>query len=251
MRALTLTARGTAAGMTLMEVLAAVFILGLGLIMVAGAFPVAALQTQMTREQTESATLARSALELCRWEKYVRDLTVRDYQGDNKGMPITVSRSPSDDTSRVWNGHRWMYLENTLDSKMWPPGGGDYVWQPFLTRVSATNEAPLFRLTVVVVRFSPAAPDFYDPATQDNTIRKVSLRRSSDARTLTGSNLDKVMAPGDYIMDPRTGFCHRVATVEKSKVTLGSTPDRALETSSLPYFIVSKPVGIFHTLISE
>jgi len=241
----------TASGMTLMEVLAAVFILGLGLVMVAGAFPVAALQTRMSIDQTESATLARSAVELCRWEKIVRGLSPSEYRGDRSNKPVSIAASGVDDQHRVWNGTRWAYLEDFSDTAMWPPGGGDYVWQPFLTRIGGVDEAPLFRLTVVVVRFSPAAPDFYDPATQTASVRTVVLRRSSDERVLTGSNLDKVMGAGDYVMDPRTGYCYRVGVVEKAKVTLGETPDIPLETTSLPYFIFSNPVGIYHTLISE
>jgi len=251
MRILNVGVGRTASGMTLMEVLAAVFILGLGLVMVAGAFPVAALQTRMTVDQTESATLARSALEMCRWEKVVRGLDPGDYRGDRSNKAVSIASAGVADQNRVWNGTRWAYLENFSDAAMWPPGGGDYVWQPFLTRVGGVEEAPLFRLTVVVVRFSPAAPDFYDPATQSASVRTVVLRRSSDERVLTGSNLDKAMGAGDYVMDPRTGYCYRVGEVERSKVTLGETPEVALDTTSLPYFLFSKPVGIYHTLISE
>ncbi len=59
-------AAGRRSGLTLIEVLATVFVLGLGLIMVGAAFPVGIDQMRRTKEDTYAAELARSAMNMIR-----------------------------------------------------------------------------------------------------------------------------------------------------------------------------------------
>lgn len=129
----------SASGMTLMEVLAAVLILGLGLIMVYGAFPVAAIQSRQTMEVTEASVLGRSALDLSRQERLVRDLvpeptddpeldTVEELKFKTiKGSSVNeveyskawssrevIPVNTVQEELRVWNANRWAYMEDGI-----------------------------------------------------------------------------------------------------------------------------------------
>jgi Tfp pilus assembly protein PilV len=66
---------GRRSGLTLIEVLATVFILGMGLIMVAAAFPVSIDQMRRTKEDTQAAELARSAFNVIRAQGFARSAT--------------------------------------------------------------------------------------------------------------------------------------------------------------------------------
>ena len=277
------------AGMTLLEVLAAVFVLGMGLIMVAGAFPVGVDQTKQAVEQTDGGVLGHMALEICRSQKLVRKLTAAQY-----GLTYSFPRGGPNEPWRVWNGYRLFYLEprdaqgNLAESAMWPPRSDDYVWRPFLTRLSATNEAPLYRLTIVIVRYmaeanpqappafvgwdlyNPAVPNYNPDAAPDNAaaIADAGLRLYSTSkcsqRTLTASGSSEYTAGksrsirgGDYIMDRRTGLCYQVERSYKvtgtDTLVVGTDPSPAFPTSATYNWLYSfgNVVGIYHTLISE
>jgi hypothetical protein len=236
--------------MTLMEVLAAVFILGMGLIMVAGAFPVGMLQTRLTKEQTDTSVLARSAVSLVEEERYLRHLSLSDSKKSN-----TLVRGRNNEEWRIWNPTRLAYLENWHDSKMWPAGGGDYVWLPFLTRLSAEDEVPLYRLTIVVIRYTNAAPEFTTVHPQTGYIepRKFKLTplgRNTRLRSVSSGNLDDELRPGDYLMDTRTGYCSRIGTVEAKQLTLSAEPAIPLS-GTADYYGISGVVGIYYTLLSD
>lgn len=269
----------TGRGMTLLEVLAAVFVLGMGLIMVAGAFPVGAHQTRLTVEQTESAVFARSAAELCRLERYIRNLDQMQYRGFSSGKPQAIPVGSNGEEWRVWNPERLPYLENWRESMMWPPGGGDYVFRAYVTRVADCDQAPLFRLTLVVIRYSNDAREFYHPELDvpfDRTVtvvrvrdREVTGRRSNEfelptrdsdelntskPRTDPSRVTDQRTRPGDYIMDPYTGWCYRIATVEKNKVMLAEEPATEMASvggQGMQFPIFRNVVGVYYKLISE
>ena len=66
---------GRRSGLTLIEVLATVFVLGMGLIMVGAAFPVGVDQMRRTKDDTNAAELARSALDMIRAQNFAQSAT--------------------------------------------------------------------------------------------------------------------------------------------------------------------------------
>jgi len=62
-------------GLTLIEVLATVFVLGMGLIMVAAAFPVGIDQMRRTKDDTQAAELARTAMNMVRAGNFAQSAT--------------------------------------------------------------------------------------------------------------------------------------------------------------------------------
>jgi hypothetical protein len=269
----------TASGMTLLEVLAAVFCLGMGLIMVAGAFPAAAHQTRLTVQQTEASLMAASAADYVAVERRVRELTKAQVRGSNAG-PLSIALN-IDEEWMVWNPERLPYLDDFDERKLLPPGGGDFVLRPFLTRVSGNDEAPLYRMTIVVGRYSNQAPDFYDvelmkdggpkknPGTGTDSLIPPGVRylyvSSVSGNVLTGDRKmnpvryipsyvtdDHFVNAGDYVMNPRTGHCYRIVSVDNAtdKVTLAETPSETLE-SRRNYYLFRNVVGVFYQLISD
>lgn len=261
-------------GMTLLEVLAAVFCLGMGLIMVAGAFPAGAHQTRMTIERTDASQMAKCAMEYyITMERAHRKLTLAQWKSTSPAYdyPMTVALGFEDWC--VWNPTRFAYLENFNNSKMSPPGSGDYVMRGFLTRVSAVDEAPLFRLTVVVARYNGDAPDLYDRTNTADADGRVGVRTlkvtgfpAPVGMKLTTSNLpasattlptsvaaDHFLSAGDYVMDTSTGFCYPVTEVLRPTVTLGEqivpllTPSPSL---SRDWFMFRNVIGVFYRLVS-
>ncbi|MBN2581994.1 MAG: hypothetical protein JXL80_02925 [Planctomycetes bacterium] len=70
----TTAGRRVTSGLTLVEILATVFIMGLGLIMVAAAFPVGLDQVRQSVEDTQSAMAARSAMEIIRSQNIFQNM---------------------------------------------------------------------------------------------------------------------------------------------------------------------------------
>lgn len=256
-----LTVGHSARGMTLLEVLAAVFCLGMGLIMVAGAFPAGAHQTRLTIQQTEASLMAASAADYVAVERQARRLTKAQIKGDSKGglsVPLNINEE-----WLVWNPDRLAYLDDFDERKLLPPGGGDFILRPFLTRLSSVEEAPLYRMTIVVGRYSKLAPDFYDVKLMRPVARTVRVERAT-GNVLTCSGIkpprtpptslseDHVVKTGDYIMNPRTGYCYRVASVDDrtSKVTLTETPPGPLD-RRINYYVFRNVIGVFYQLISD
>lgn len=266
-------------GMTLLEVLAAVFCLGMGLIMVAGAFPAGAHQTRQTIERTDASQMAKSAMEYyVHLERSLRHLTQPQWKGDSTtGEPMTIPLDLKEWC--VWNPERLGYLENFQDSKMLPPGGGDFIMRGFLTRISAVDEAPLFRLTVVVARYSNETPDFYDakimgdagtkvnPGTDSKyppglrylnitgasgltvAAGKVNYPTSPGPTYVTGEHFLKT---GDYIMETSTGLCYPVTVVTggtPGQITLGE-PLLGSPKVGRDWFIFRDVIGVFYRLVS-
>jgi len=272
------------AGMTLLEVLASIFILGMGLIMVAGAFPVGADQTVRSARLTEMATLGRSAVEISRSQKYIRNLP-----GTHYSAGTSRPRGKDNEPWRVWNANRWAYEGNMTDSKMWPPQKGDYLWRAFLTRLSGLDEAPLFRMTVVVAKFDYAtAPGgvgwylfagwelfnpqainsmWFDPGQPDNDgdnptliYAGVTTRSCSGATgrklSINPMTFGSQIRAGDYVMDMRTGLCYRIERFFPSQTTtetaiLGSDPVPPFPTGGCDFIFLKSVQAIYTTTWSE
>jgi len=261
--------------MTLLEVLAAVFCLGMGLIMVAGAFPAATHQTRQTIDRTDATMMAVTGMELyIKAERAQRKLTQSDLANRTNTVesPTTVALPVY--SWCVWNPNRFAYLENYDDSKMSPPGGGDYVMRGFLTRVSSSDETPLYLLTIVVIRYNNEKPEFYgsngaggkDWAVRSLTASAISL----PSNTVTVSGLptgttpptslgaDKYVSVGDHIMDTSSGICYEIASVPVGSST-GSlklaeplmytvAPPVALH-QNRPWYIFRNVVGVYYKLV--
>ncbi len=332
--------RKVGAGLTLVEILATVFIMGLGLIMVAAAFPVGLDQMRQSVEDTQSAMAARSAMEIMRSQNLFQNMynlsstewkaklgsiaTMSKEARRRENLGVFTSTNPtqpihlnhSDFAFRVWNPLRAAYggggpdgyasdevlaeddtrnnpcasktdedgQGKTLGSMMWPPVSGDLVWRAFLTRLNfGANELPLFRVTIVVCRYTDAGPELYTPA--DNTARVQgstwadevaaptrwtptsatypcskawpASRRVSNVGCSAGqvrcsgqSAEIKVMAEGNYILNPKTGFCYRVAKIadDMTWFELADKPGAIPSGTTCPVF--SNVVGVYYGLLS-
>jgi len=258
--------RQRASGLTLVEVLSTVFIMGLGLIMVAAAFPVGIDQVRRSVEDTQSSMAARSAVELLHGENVFQNMTKKEWDDLVVGGKVKVrphGENVASNHYRVHNPWRRLYIDNTGQT-MWPPEPGDFLWRAFLTRLTKTDEMPLFRATIVVVKYSHQSPELYIPdypaltswkalkvdSNSGNRIygpAKVSPKIQDDKRPVGISSL----VEGDYLMDPHTGFCYRVVKFDRDNqwLELATDPDPNIEGGTTCY-VFSTVVGIYYTMIS-
>jgi type II secretory pathway pseudopilin PulG len=262
--------------MTLLEVLAAVFCLGMGLIMVAGAFPAATHQTRQTIDRTDATMMAESGMELyLKAERAQRKLTQSQLGPASGTAESTTSVALPVYSWCVWNPDRFAYLENFDESKLSPPGGGDYVMRGFLTRVSTSDETPLYRMTIVVIRYNNEKPEFYgsngsggkDWAVRSLTATAISLPSNTVAvsglptGTTPPTSLggDRYVSMGDYIMDTSSGICYEIASVPTSgssgslklvePLMYNIAPPAALH-QNRPWFVFRNVVGVYYKLVS-
>ncbi len=264
------TGRQRASGLTLVEVLATVFIMGLGLIMVAAAFPVGIDQVRRSVEDTQSSMAARSAVELLHGENVFQNMTKEWWDGLVVGGKV-VTRPHGENIAsnhyRVHNPWRRLYIDDGTEA-MWPPEPGDLLWRAFLTRLTDTDEMPLFRATIVVVKYSQQSPELYIPDYPALTSWKALKVNSNSGNRIYGlatSNPkiqgDKRMVgisnltEGDYLMDPHTGFCYRVVKFDEESheknqwLELATYTDPGIA-SGTDCWAFSNVVGIYYTMIS-
>ncbi len=329
--------RKVGAGLTLVEILATVLIMGLGLIMVAAAFPVGLDQMRQSIDDTQAAMAARSAMEIMRsqnlfqnmynlgqtsteWKTLLSGFATMSKEArrrENLGLFTTASPTQpihlnhSDFAFRVWNPSRAAYggggpdgypsdevlvedetrnnpytaktdedgLGKTFYSLMWPPVGGDLVWRAFLTRLNfGANELPLFRVTIVVCRYTDAGPELYTPADSKANVQGSTWADEVAAHTASsptkawpasrrvrdvscaagqvrcsGRTADiKFMAEGNYILNLKTGFCYRVTkiqpTTDPTWFELADEPGQIPSGTTCPVF--SNVVGVYYGLLS-
>ena len=241
------------AGMTLIEILAAIFILGMGLIMVAASFPVALSQTQGMKDETQSAMAARSAMAVVRSLGYARGLAATQIINMQSATPFGNNSTTVPETWRVWNPQR-AQSAGYNEAALWPPQAGDFVWRAFLTRVTEPTRAPVFRVTIVMVKFSVQTPELYDPTLpaapglRQATVTSVAgktLTGAFAAPTTTGLANDHSVVAGDYVMDPLSGLCYAVASATDTSVVLETTPSPLLAAGK--YYIFRNVVGIYYS----
>ncbi len=256
--------RQRASGLTLVEVLSTVFIMGLGLIMVAAAFPVGIDQVRRSVEDTQSAMAARSAVELLHGENVFQNMTKK--QWDDLVVHGKVNAWPHGENVasnhyRVHNPWRRLYVDKTGET-MWPPEPGDYLWRAFLTRLTDTDEMPLFRATIVVVKYSKQSPELYIPPTPDHLDSASWVAsRTIEIRSNDSGNRKRCTAPsgqvarlveGDYLMDRYTGFCYRIASFDEnnlSQMYLATETDPVIPRNT-ECWVFSNVVGVYYTTIS-
>ncbi len=289
-----------APGMTLMEVLAAVMVLSMGLIMVFGAFPVGIDQTERMILQTDGGILARSAVGMLRARRELRDLPGSYF---HRAAETTWPLGEDEEPWRVWNGHRWAYIDgvadrwapraypsigswSSVDNTLWPPKTGDYIWRAFATRLSEDDEPPLFRVTIVVVRYNDQMPDLYEgqggsvggpfdttSPSQIGGVRAIMVRYVRDrpegwvlvgtsARSFVsegwkpsdGAHMDRTVRPGDYVMDTHSGLCYRVSANTGSAITLADEPlpgqQLEVDQGGSLYYTFRNVAGIYYVLLS-
>jgi hypothetical protein len=261
----------------------------MGMIMVAGAFPVGAHQTQQMIRQTDASMLARSAAELVLARNYIRDLSEEQWDGLN---PKPVPIAPYEEW-RIWSPDRLAYMEDWRESKLLPPGSGDYIVTPFLTPLMAADDQPYFRMTVVVTRYSSELPDMIDAVIGEGTgkyenpaagneekippgIRYVDVG-SAIGKKLSGKanayftsmvdtdpkdnkpdyvSVDRYLMSGDWVMDPQTGLCYQIGATETNsngKVTAAYLTDEPFERlpTSGRFYTFRNVVGVFYQLVSQ
>lgn len=256
--------RQRASGLTLVEVLSTVFIMGLGLIMVAAAFPVGIDQVRRSIEDTQSSMAARNAVELLHGENVFQNMTKE--QWDDLVVAGKVEAWPHGENVasnhyRVHNPWRRLYIDDTTEA-MWPPEPGDFLWRAFLTRLTDTDEMPLFRATIVVVKYSRQSPELYIPPTPDHldsaswiasrTIEILSNNPGERKSCTAPSQQVARLVEGDYLMDPYTGFCYRVAGFDEKfpfQMYLATETDPLIPRNTVCWAF-SNVVGIYYTTIS-
>ena len=255
--------RQRSSGLTLIEVLSTVFIMGLGLIMVAAAFPVGIDQVRRSVEDTQSAMAVRSAVELLHGENVFQNMTMEQWNdlvvgGDVKVWPH--GENVASNHYRVHNPWRRLYIDDTTEA-MWPPEPGDFLWRAFLTRLTETDEMPLFRATIVVVKYSRQSPELYIPPTPDHTdsaswvasrtIDITSNQLTEPTYCTAPSQQAARLVEGDYLMDPYSGFCYRVVRFWSSNqyLELAPAPDPRIPRNT-NCWVFSNVVGVYYTMIS-
>lgn len=206
--------RGRLGGMTLVEILAAVLILGLGVIMVTAAFPVGMRQSQEMVRDTRGGEAGRAAMAELIGSDVIGDLSSQSFNRTDGYTHITEGPK----SRYIWNPRRLAWVADWDESEMWPPQPGDYIWQAFVARVPAdpkgirggiheyggTEEpfppwsgpsdgpVPLFRTTVVIVELDDDEPEFFDtksavaPQSRPLEIRTV---RVTDVQEQAGSHV--------------------------------------------------------------
>jgi len=261
------TGRQGVSGLTLVEVLSTVFIMGLGLIMVAAAFPVGIDQVRRSVEDAQSAMAARSALELLHGENIFQNMTEEDWNDLAVGSKVKVwphGENAKSNYFRVHNPWRRLYHASS-DSDMWPevsghpeksgPKPGDLVWRAFLMRLTETDEMPLFRVTIVVVKYSRQSPELYmpeDPELVSSRTLLIDYHNISNNLISASSAAIGGMVEGDYLMDPDSGFCYRISGFDKNFLTrmyLATKAEKQIEDNTECY-VFSNVVGIYYTMIS-
>ena len=246
--------RQRASGLTLVEVLSTVFIMGLGLIMVAAAFPVGIDQVRRAVDDTQSAMAARSAVELLHGQNVFQNMTKVQWDDlVSSGKTWPHGENASSNYYRVHNPWRQLYVDNQTTTAMWPPEPGDLLWRAFLTRLTDTDEMPLFRVTIVVVKYSRQSPELYLPNGSPDTVssRTLTVNSSSDNRCKAPPNQVAKVAEGDYLMDPYTGFCYRVVNFDTNNrwLELATEPDPRIPNAT-DCGVFGSVVGIYYTMIS-
>lgn len=253
-----------ASGLTLIEVLSTVFIMGLGLIMVAAAFPVGIDQVRRAVEDTQSAMVARNALEFLHGENIFQNMTEDDWNDlvvDSKVVTWPQGVNDSSNYYRVHNPWRQLYVDHQTTTAMWPPEPGDLLWRAFLTRLTETDEVPLFRVTIVVVKYSRQSPELYIPPTKEHPeyaqlvssrTLKVSANNMNNGKQVTAPSKQVAgVAEGDYLMDPYTGYCYRVVKFHRSNfwLELATKTDPQIPNGTTCR-VFGNVVGVYYTMIS-
>ncbi len=122
-------------GFTFAEILFAVMILGIGFIMIAGVFPVALQQAQLTRADAAAAAISESA---SRWLSNNSNVLHTDdfptTAGYFFGPPLLTPGHPPDNLST------WEHLRGNLIIKSDPR----YAWVPVIFREQNASEAIVF-----------------------------------------------------------------------------------------------------------
>ncbi len=242
-----------ASGLTLIEILAAVFVLSMGLILVAAAFPVGLSQTQLMQTETDMSSFAAELVEMVKIYESPRKMSASQYNTFSEGRSraighVSDSQLPAAKWWMINNVNRWAYElseDYAHDSAMAPVRHGDLVCIPFLTRLSKDNEVALYRLTMPMRKHSP-----------ENTgiLSNVKITGASNEKLAGdfGTAKKPKIFPGDYILDQKTGFCYPVASVndDSKGIVLAQKPEAAIAANSNVY-ILGPMEGVFYSLISH
>ena len=218
--------------------------MGLGLIMVAAAFPVGIDQVRRSVQDTESAMAARSALELLRGENIFQNMSETEWDD-----LVTSRKTLPYGSATVHNPWRQYYgLGGTH------PEPGDLLWRAFLTRLTEAGQMPLFRVTIVVVKYSRQSPELYIPDNANQvSSRTILVKENTNGSTIkaTSQEINK-MVEGNYLMDPYTGFCYRIARFDEKLLSLmyldtDTDPKIPINTEC---YVFGNVVGVYYTMIS-
>lgn len=249
----TTTGRVAASGLTLIEILAAVFVLAMGLILVAAAFPVGVQQSGLMRQDTETGIFANEVLEMIKADSFTRKMSDDDFRSvftKNKAVSFvgatksTYGGYPGPAGNKwkwylVRNSNRSFYSHDKDDSKMYPPTPGDWVCHPIITRLTDDGDPPLYRVSMPIQRYDPRIEPIYMPC---------SVAGASGKTVTISSNIGD-MKVGDTVVDSRSGYCYRVIGKDaaKNQIELDREPVEPLSGSSL--IVIGKFESVYYALL--
>ena len=257
-----------ASGLTLIEILSAVFVLSMGLILVAAAFPVGVKQSDLMRQDTETSIFAGEVLDMIRAHTPSRSMTADELTNVFKkdlsasfirATETTASGNPGPTgfmkSYLVRNSNRSAYGLSVVygpDDELLPVINGDWACHPFLTRLTsdtannyAATQVPLYRVTMIMRRHDSSIEPVY---------RSIGVTAASpDKKTLTvASNRIAMIFPGDTVVDARTGFTYRI--IAKNDTTFKVDLDRPLDkdySSGMNIILVGPTASTYYALLSH
>jgi hypothetical protein len=275
---------GRAAGLTLIEILAAVFVLSMGLILVGAAFPVGVQQSEMMREEMETSMFANEVVNMIKANDPMRkvanifDLASPANHLFMKRYPRNVARPLAVEgiaTATPVGSPRWYLVRNSARSayeigsedwigeeasQMANLRGGDWYCHPYVTRLTADAEVPMYRLTLIMRRLGDRWPAQYWE------ISIASVTNQDDPRVLnwpSNRNMNVTTTTpgvfiGDTVMDSLDGHCYRV--VDRDTETRQITLDRPLITRNMTggpgytsrnFYVLGRVNAVYYALLSH
>lgn len=239
--------RVAASGLTLIEILAAVFVLAMGLILVAAAFPVGVQQSELMRQDTETGIFANEVLEMIKADSFTRKMLDdfwSTYTKDKAVSFVGATQSSPEGNNWKWylvrNSNRSFYSHDEDDSKMYPPTPGDWVCHPIITRLTDDGDPPLYRVSMPIQRYDLRTKPIY-----------MSCRvTGASGKTVTiVSNRIEYALVGDTVVDSRSGYCYRVIDKDaaKNQIELDREPVESLSGSSL--IVIGKFESVYYGLL--
>jgi prepilin-type N-terminal cleavage/methylation domain-containing protein len=207
-------------GFSLTEVLIAVGLLAVGMLFIAGSFPVSIHLTTVATERTIASTVADEAF--AKFKIYISDPTLVDLYSDRHkvlvGLPANEFSYPSTATTEPYSKKYW--------------------WSAIFRRVNLTD----VQVTVFVSRkvgtsgqyltdLDPNYPQYYDANRPDAVAVSVSSTAVSDELRITDGR-NSYINDGYTIVDDATGQIYRVLerypaagdTIKLDRAWQGGTP---------------------------
>ncbi len=142
-------------GFTLMEILIAIFILTVGLVMVAAVFPVAANWTRQDAERTVAGLVARNAAALIKSTYTLQDMTVDEPTSGNS-VPVNFTQPiemlPNLSYKLPWQQRAYAFGANPPYPAA-NPGAATFYWTALASPLSAKDGSAPGKYTLYILVF--------------------------------------------------------------------------------------------------